>query len=79
MGMKLFQLAPESDNVTPYAAFSKSLRLADGQVELEATLDKAVYDRGEDVGVSVSIANHSSRNVRKIKVSVEKERNHGGR
>ncbi|XP_045130826.1 arrestin homolog isoform X2 [Portunus trituberculatus] len=70
MGMKLFQLAPESENVTPYATFSKPLRLADGQVELEATLDKAVYDRGEDVGVSVSIANHSSRNVRKIKVMV---------
>ncbi|KAK8407855.1 hypothetical protein O3P69_002414 [Scylla paramamosain] len=70
MGMKLFQLAPENENTTPYAAFSKQLRLADGQVELEATLDKAVYDRGEDVGVSVSIANHSSRNVRKIKVMV---------
>ena len=77
--MKLFQLAPESENTTPYAAFSKPLRLADGQVELEATLDKAVYDRGEDVGVSVSIANHSSRNVRKIKVSVEAESKQGGR
>ncbi|KAG0695428.1 Beta-arrestin-1 [Chionoecetes opilio] len=67
MGMKLYQLAPEGVSSTPYASFSKPLRLADGQVELEASLSKAVYERGEDVGVSVSISNLSSRNVRKIK------------
>ncbi|XP_050709375.1 phosrestin-2-like [Eriocheir sinensis] len=70
MGMKLYQLAPSNENITPYAAFSKQLLLADGQVEVEATLDKGVYERGEEVGVSVSIANHSSRNVRKIRVMI---------
>lgn len=79
MGMKLYQLAPSNENITPYAAFSKQLLLADGQVEVEATLDKAVYERGEEVGVSVSIANHSSRNVRKIRVSVASEKEIGSK
>ncbi|XP_064090668.1 arrestin homolog isoform X2 [Macrobrachium nipponense] len=70
MGMKLYQMAPSADRPQPYASFSKQLLLADGQVEVEATLDKEVYERGEPVVVNVSVTNHSSRNVRKIKVFV---------
>ncbi|XP_071529553.1 arrestin homolog isoform X3 [Panulirus ornatus] len=70
MGMKLYQTASEVDRTPPYAAVSKQLLLAEGQVEVEATLDKAVYERQEKVSVSVSVTNHSSRNVRRIKVLV---------
>ncbi|XP_042874275.1 arrestin homolog isoform X3 [Penaeus japonicus] len=68
MGMKLYQCAPSTDRSQPYAAFSKQLLLADGQVEVEATLDKEVYERGESININVSITNHSSRNVRRIKI-----------
>ncbi|XP_069985946.1 arrestin homolog isoform X2 [Penaeus vannamei] len=68
MGMKLYQCAPSTDRSQPYAAFSKQLLLADGQVEVEATLDKEVYERGENINVNVSVTNHSSRNVRRIKI-----------
>ncbi|XP_042237011.1 arrestin homolog [Homarus americanus] len=70
MGMKLYQLASGMERSLPYAAASKQLLLADGQVEVEATLDKAVYERGEPVNVNVSVSNHSTRNVRRIKVLV---------
>ncbi|XP_047495006.1 arrestin homolog [Penaeus chinensis] len=69
MGMKLYQCAPSTDRSQPYAAFSKQLLLADGHVEVEATLDKEVYERGENINVNVSVTNHSSRNVRRIKMS----------
>nr|XP_053629004.1 arrestin homolog isoform X3 [Cherax quadricarinatus] len=70
MGVKLYQLCTGEERALPYAAASKQLLLAEGQVELEATLDKAVYERGEEVTVSVSVSNHSSRNVRRIKILV---------
>ncbi|XP_045588910.2 arrestin homolog isoform X1 [Procambarus clarkii] len=70
MGMKLYQMASGAEVALPYAAASKPLLLADGQVEVEATLDKAVYERDEQVNVNVSVTNHSSRNVRRIKILV---------
>ncbi|XP_049885705.1 arrestin homolog [Pectinophora gossypiella] len=54
----------------PRAAVEKPFLLSDGRVELEAWLDKATYSHGESISVSVMIANHSSKTVRRIKTLV---------
>ncbi|XP_013183432.2 arrestin homolog [Amyelois transitella] len=54
----------------PHAAVEKPFLLSDGRVELEAWLDKATYSHGESINVSVVVANHSSRTVRRIKTLV---------
>ncbi|GBP95822.1 Arrestin homolog [Eumeta japonica] len=40
------------------------------KVELEAWLDKATYSHGESISVSVVVANHSSKTVRRIKALI---------
>ncbi|XP_028175823.1 arrestin, lateral eye-like, partial [Ostrinia furnacalis] len=60
----------EIENVEPApprAAVEKPFLLSDGRVELEAWLDKATYSHGESIGVSVVVANNSSKTVRRIK------------
>ncbi|XP_045510115.1 arrestin homolog [Colias croceus] len=54
----------------PRASVEKPFLLSDGRVELEAWLDKATYSHGEAVNVSVVIANHSSKTIRRIKVLI---------
>ncbi|XP_052125594.1 arrestin homolog [Frankliniella occidentalis] len=54
----------------PHAAVDKPFLLSDGKVELEASLNKAVYNHGETVMVNVAVHNNSSRSVRRIKVFV---------
>ncbi|KAG6465280.1 hypothetical protein O3G_MSEX015045 [Manduca sexta] len=54
----------------PRATVEKPFLLSDGRVELEAWLDKAAYSHGESIKVSVVIANHSSKTVRRIKALV---------
>ncbi|XP_026324016.1 beta-arrestin-1-like [Hyposmocoma kahamanoa] len=54
----------------PRAAVEKPFLLSDGRVELEAWLDKATYSHGESISVSIVVANHSSKTVRRIKTLV---------
>ncbi|XP_076055727.1 phosrestin-2-like isoform X2 [Oratosquilla oratoria] len=71
MGIKLYQTAPFiSRPQPPHAVSSKQFLLADGEVEVEATLDKDVYERGEPINVNVSVTNNSTKSVRKIKVLI---------
>ncbi|XP_012548031.1 phosrestin-2-like isoform X1 [Bombyx mandarina] len=59
-----------SEHQPPRATVEKPFLLSDGRVELEAWLDKAMYSHGEPVKVSVAVANHSSKTVRRIKTLV---------
>ncbi|XP_034249034.1 arrestin homolog [Thrips palmi] len=61
---------PASQLRPPHAAVDKPFLLSDGKVELEASLNKAVYNHGETVMVNVAVHNNSSRSVRRIKVFV---------
>ncbi|XP_067006681.1 phosrestin-2 [Anabrus simplex] len=54
----------------PHAAVDKPFLLSEGRVELEASLDRAIYCHGDPVLVNVAIHNSSSKTVRKIKVFV---------
>ena len=53
----------------PHAVVEKPFLLSDGRVELEASLDKAVYSHGEPIIVNMAIHNNSSKTVRRIKVN----------
>lgn len=53
----------------PHAAVAKPFLLSDGRVELEASLDKAVYSHGEPILVNTAVHNNSNKTVRRIKVS----------
>ncbi|XP_067006688.2 phosrestin-2 [Anabrus simplex] len=54
----------------PHAAVDKPFLLSDGRVEMEASLDRAIYFHGDPVLVNVTIHNKSSKTVRKVKVFV---------
>lgn len=54
----------------PHATVEKPFLLGDGQVELEASLNKAIYAHGEDIKVSIQVRNLSSKTVRRIKVGI---------
>ncbi|XP_053601638.1 arrestin homolog [Plodia interpunctella] len=58
------------ESAPPRAIVEKPFLLSDGRVELEAWLDKATYSHGESINVSVIVANHSSKTVRRIKTLV---------
>ena len=52
----------------PHASVDKPFLLSDGKVELEASLNKAIYHHGEPVLVTVTVRNNSGKTVRRIKV-----------
>ncbi|XP_050663852.1 arrestin homolog [Leptidea sinapis] len=59
-----------TETLAPRVTVEKPFLLSDGRVELEAWLDKATYSHGESVNVSVVVANHSGKTVRRIKILV---------
>ncbi|KAL0276232.1 UNVERIFIED_CONTAM: hypothetical protein PYX00_003841 [Menopon gallinae] len=58
------------EQAPPRALVDKPFLLSDGKVELEASLNKAVYNHGESVSVTVQVRNNSGKTVRRIKVFV---------
>lgn len=52
----------------PHAAVDKPFLLSDGRLELEASLDKAIYCHGDPILVNVALRNNSHKTVRRIKV-----------
>lgn len=59
---------PSSEN-PPHAILTKQFFLSDGQVKLEVLLDKAAYEHGDSIRVTVSISNESKKHIRRLKVN----------
>ncbi|KAG8264070.1 hypothetical protein J6590_019414 [Homalodisca vitripennis] len=77
MSIRVVQQAPSipspecpSTIAPPHASADKPFLLSDGKVELEASLDKAVYCHGDTVLVNVAIHNNSNKTVRRVKVFI---------
>nr|CAD7456311.1 unnamed protein product [Timema tahoe] len=74
MGIRVVQRAVpaeeegEQPGPPPHASVDKPFLLSDGRVELEASLERAVYSHGEPLLVNVAVHNNSSKTVRRIKV-----------
>ncbi|XP_031334631.1 phosrestin-1-like [Photinus pyralis] len=54
----------------PHAVVEKPFLLSDGRIELEASLDKAIYSHGEEIEITLQVRNLSSKTVKRIKVFV---------
>ena len=70
MGIRVVQLGcgvADADGA-PRAVAVKPFLLSDGKLQLEASLDKAVYSHGDPVIVHLQLHNNSNKSVRRIKV-----------
>jgi len=70
MVIRKIQFAPTKPGRQPSTIVRKDFALSPGELELEATLDKQLYHHGEEIQVSMSVRNNSSKTVKKIVVSV---------
>ncbi|KAK9496482.1 hypothetical protein O3M35_013244 [Rhynocoris fuscipes] len=65
------ELITDPENTKPpHATVDKPFLLSDGRLQLEASLDKAIYCHGDPIIVNVAIQNHSNKTVRRIKVFI---------
>ncbi|CAG0890732.1 unnamed protein product [Cyprideis torosa] len=65
------QFAPSKQGRQPCSIVRKDFLMSPGEMELEATLDKQLYHHGEKITINVCIRNHSNKEVKKIKASIQ--------
>ncbi|XP_074991211.1 beta-arrestin-2 isoform X6 [Calonectris borealis] len=64
------QYAPEQPGPQPSAETTRHFLMSERSLHLEASLDKELYYHGEPLNVNVHVTNNSSKNVKRIKISV---------
>ena len=62
--------APEEPGPQPCGELTQEPMIGSGAVRLEASLEKDKYYHGEPITISVMVDNNSSRNIKKIRVSI---------
>ena len=70
MGVRKIQYAPTKQGRQPSTNVRKDFLFAEGEMELEAALDRQLYHHGDEVRCSFVVRNRSTKVVRKIRVSV---------
>ncbi|CAI8017230.1 Arrestin red cell isoform 2, partial [Geodia barretti] len=70
LAIKKITHAPEEQTQRPTTDVSKDFMLSSHPLLVEANLDKGTYSHGEPIKVNISIANRSSKTVKKIRVQV---------
>ncbi|KMQ95405.1 arrestin-like protein [Lasius niger] len=71
MGIRKIQYAPTKQGRQPTTVVRKDFMLSPGELELEVTLDKQLYNHGETIAVSICVRNNSNKVVKKIKTLVQ--------
>lgn len=71
LGIRKIQYAPTKQGAQPYTVVRKDFMLSPGELELEVTLDKQLYNHGERIGVNICIRNNSNKVVKKVKAMVQ--------
>ncbi|XP_078032523.1 arrestin 1 [Augochlora pura] len=71
MGIRKIQYAPTKQGRQPCTVVRKDFLLSPGDLELEVTLDKQLYQHGERIAVNVCVRNNSNKVVKKIKALVQ--------
>lgn len=56
--------------IPPAATVSRPLMFSLGRIEMEACLEKTSVTDGEPMIINISIANHSNKNIRGMKVKL---------
>ncbi|EDV21221.1 Beta-arrestin-1 [Trichoplax sp. H2] len=70
LAIRKITYAPDENIPQPTAEITKEFMMSSYPLHLECTLDKGMYYHGEPIKVNVSIANRSSKTVKKIRLSV---------
>ncbi|KAL0114284.1 hypothetical protein PUN28_011515 [Cardiocondyla obscurior] len=71
MGIRKIQYAPTKEGRQPCTVVRKDFLMSPGELELEVTLDKQLYQHGETIAVNMSIRNNSNKVVKKMKALVQ--------
>jgi len=70
LAIRKIQFALNKKGPQPTADAQKLFLMSDKPLNLEASLDKDLYYHGETISVNVQVTNNSSKNVKKIKITV---------
>ncbi|KAL1131410.1 hypothetical protein AAG570_011027 [Ranatra chinensis] len=72
MGVRVVQAGGGAGSTVqpPRATATKPFILSDGKITLEASLDKADYQHGDSIHVTLAINNTTNKTIRRIKVLV---------
>lgn len=71
LGIRKVQFAPSKQGNQPCTVVRKDFMLSPGELEMEVTLDKQVYQHGEKIAINLCIRNNSNKTVKKIKTMVQ--------
>ncbi|XP_076060124.1 arrestin homolog [Oratosquilla oratoria] len=70
LGIRRLQYAPAKQGKQPVASGAKEFLLSPGKLHMQVTLDKQIYYHGDAVRVTVTIRNHSNKQVKKLRVAI---------
>lgn len=71
LGIRKVQYAPSKQGSQPCTVVRKDFMLSPGELEMEVTLDKQLYQHDERVAINLCIRNHSNKVVKKIKAMIQ--------
>ncbi|XP_011644747.1 phosrestin-2 [Pogonomyrmex barbatus] len=71
MGIRKIQYAPTKQGRQPCTVVRKDFLLSPGELELEVTLDKQLYQHDETIAINVCVRNNSNKVVKKIKALIQ--------
>ncbi|CRL00949.1 CLUMA_CG014253, isoform A [Clunio marinus] len=71
LGIRKVQYAPSKQGNQPCTVVRKDFMLSPGELEMEVTLDKQLYQHDEKIAINLCIRNHSNKTVKKIKAMVQ--------
>lgn len=69
--MPSYSISDEWESYSFIPVVRKDFMLSPGELEMEVTLDKQLYQHGEKIAVNLCIRNHSNKVVKKIKAMVQ--------
>ncbi|XP_064614762.1 beta-arrestin-1-like isoform X3 [Liolophura sinensis] len=70
LAIRKLTYAPEQPAPQPSAEAVKEFMMSQGNLKLEASLDKEKYYHGESIAVNVLVDNNTNKTVKKVKISV---------
>lgn len=71
MGIRKIQYTPTKEGRQPCTVVRKDFLMSPGELELEVTLDKQLYNHGEAVAINICVRNNSNKMVKKIKALIQ--------
>ncbi|XP_038671605.1 S-arrestin-like [Scyliorhinus canicula] len=71
MVIRKVQYAPEKPISQPVVKTSRQFLMSDKPIHLEASLNKEIFYHGQPIEVSVEVINHSTKTVKKIKITAD--------